>query len=59
MCNLQTHIERDAQVQQARRREPIYAELTDKYLMPYDPPTEPDKPNWAERFRDMHALRIN
>lgn len=38
MCNLMVHSERDAQIQQARRREPIYAELTDKYLVPYEPP---------------------
>ena len=41
MCSLQAHIDRDAKIQEGRRREPIYAELTDKYLLPYEPPEGP------------------
>jgi len=53
MCSLMQHSERDARIQQARRSEPIYAELADKYLLPYEPPEPEPEPSIFEEIRDM------
>lgn len=38
MCGLMEHSARDARLQQARQREPIYATLADQHGISYEPP---------------------
>jgi hypothetical protein len=40
MCNLLEHSERDARLQQAKRGEPIYANLADERGIPYQGPEQ-------------------
>ena len=37
MCNLQTHIEREARIREAERLEPIYAGMVHEYGIEYQP----------------------
>ena len=37
MCNLQTHIEREARIREAERLEPVYAGLVHEYGIEYQP----------------------
>jgi len=39
MCNLQTHMDRDHRVEEAKRLEPVYTKLAAEYGIDYEPPT--------------------
>lgn len=54
MCNLLEHSERDARLQDARKREPIYVDLTAEYGIPYEPPPL-TTPNGYLSFEGMRA----
>ena len=38
MCNLQTHMDRDHRLEEAKRLEPVYAALANEYGIEYQPP---------------------
>ena len=54
MCNLQTHMDRDHRVEEAKRAEPVYAALAAEHGIGYESPTAAT-PAQAERARAAMA----